>query len=75
MTKTQTFEDMTRMLGDVIERDEVCPVCKEVLVERLIEEVRELRIGLNKKNILIYKVEIDNYNMAIDDVIALLKKL
>jgi len=68
MKKTQTFEDMTRMLGDVIERDEVCPVCKEVLVERLIEEVESMKIP-------IYDVINPPYNVALDDVIALLKKL
>jgi len=38
--------------------------------ERLVREVKEMRIRFNKKNILMYKIEIENYNMAIDDVIS-----
>lgn len=44
MKKTvDAFEHITMLLNDVIERDEVCPVCKEVLVERLIEEVKKMK--------------------------------
>ena len=39
--------------------------------ERVVGEAEEMRIRFNKKNILIYQIEIENYNMGIDDVISL----
>ena len=43
--------------------------------DKVEKEIREMRIRLNEKNILVYKVEIDNYNMAIDDIVKTLNKL
>jgi hypothetical protein len=44
-------------------------------IDRLLVALEEMIIRKNERNVLMYGVEIDNYNMAIDDVIKYVAEL
>ena len=62
----KAFEDM------VI--DVLIPQSVESERKQLEREIEEMTIRKNDKNTPLYEVEIDNYNMALQDVLDLLKK-